>query len=86
MSYLSLLVFLDKGFAFQPTVSDGCDDVLMMSIDINTIFGISNVCGIDYYCINVRTTDSQAINLLANADLGVKMNHYKIKLSYIKQE
>ena len=38
--------FLNKGCRFQPTVCDGCHDVLMMSIDINNI-NILNIHGID---------------------------------------
>ena len=40
---------LDKGFRFQPTVCNGCLDVLM-SIDLNSIT-ISNIYCVDYHCI-----------------------------------
>ena len=33
--YLSLLVFLDKGFKFQPDVCNGCLDVLTMSMNVD---------------------------------------------------
>ena len=42
--------FLDKGFKFQSSVCNGYHDVLMMSIDINSI-AILNIHGIDYRCI-----------------------------------
>ena len=41
--------FLDKGFKFQSSVCNGYHDVLIMSIDINSIT-ILNIHGIDYRC------------------------------------
>ena len=46
--------FLDKGFRFQPTVSKGCLDVVMVSIDISSI-AILNIRGADYCCIILET-------------------------------
>ena len=40
---------LNKGFRFPP-VSNVCDDILMMSIGINSI-PILNVHGVDYHCM-----------------------------------
>ena len=62
-------VFLDKRFKFQSSVSDGCYDVYMMSIDINSSV-ILNIHGADYCCIIVGITKPEAINLLKNADLS----------------
>ena len=44
--YLSLLVFLDKGFKFQPAACNGCHDVLMMSEKLNdiAILNIHSIC------------------------------------------
>ena len=42
--------FLDKGFTFQPIYCKGCNDVLMMSMNLNNI-SILNINGIDYHCI-----------------------------------
>ena len=37
MRYLPLLLFLDKGFKFQPNVCNGCHDLLMMSMNLSDI-------------------------------------------------
>ena len=42
--------FLDNGFKIQLTVGNGCHNVLMMSIDINSI-AIFNIHGVGYCCI-----------------------------------
>ena len=43
---------IDKGFKLQPDVCNGCDDVLMMSINFNDI-AILNILGVVYrYIIN----------------------------------
>ena len=68
--------FLDRGFKFQLSVCNDCHDVLMMSIDINNI-AILNFFGGGYYCNIVGITKSEAINLLRNADLSKKLDHYK---------
>ena len=34
--------FLDKGFKFQPDVCNGCNDVLMMSVNVNDIAVLNN--------------------------------------------
>ena len=44
---LSLLVFLDKGFKFQPDVYTGCHNVMMMSMNFTDI-AILNIQGADY--------------------------------------
>ena len=41
----------------------------MMSIGINTI-AISKIHGIDYRCIIIRITESEALNFLREADLN----------------
>ena len=63
--------FLDKGFKFQSSVSNGCHDVLIMTIGINSIV-ILNIHSVCYRCVLVIITKSEAINLLSNADLSEK--------------
>ena len=48
------VMILNKGFRFQP-VSNCCDDILMMCIDINSI-PILNIHGFDYRCIFTEIT------------------------------
>ena len=61
--------FLDKAFKFQSSVHNSCYDVLMMSIDINSIATLNNH-GVDYYCIIIGISKREAINVLRNADLS----------------
>ena len=42
--------FSDKGFKFQLDVSNGCHDVLVMSVNLDD-FAILNINGFDYRCI-----------------------------------
>ena len=85
MRYLSLLVFLDKGFKFQPDVCNRCHDLLMMSMNLRDI-AILNFKGADYCCIISGITKSEAINLMKNFDLAEKSRilKYKNLLSHIK--
>ena len=56
---------------FQQVVCNRCHDVLMMPIDLNSIF-ILNIHGVDYHCIITGITKLEAINLLINANLSEK--------------
>ena len=68
---LSLLVFLKYSFKFQPIVSNGCHDLLKMSVNISDI-AILNIKGSNYCCIISLICKNEAINLLQNADLTEK--------------
>ena len=56
---------------FQTKICNGFYDVLMMSIDINSI-AILNIHSVDYCCIVVGVTESEALNLLRKAGLSEK--------------
>ena len=71
MLYLSLLVFLDEGFYFQSYVCNGCQDVLMISMNLSNIV-ISNTNGVDYCFIITRICKNEGVNLLQKADLNKK--------------
>ena len=63
--------FLDKGFKFQTHVCNGCHDLLMMPTNLNDIV-ILTINGFDYRCIISGISESEALNLLRNADLTKK--------------
>ena len=63
--------FLDKVFKFQQYICNGCHKVLMISINFND-FAVLNTDGADYCYIINRTSESDALNLLKNADLTKK--------------
>ena len=65
----------DKGFKFQSSACNGCHDVLMMSIDINSIT-ILDIHGVDYRCIIAGICKSEAINIFKNPNLSRKVDHY----------
>ena len=65
--YLSLLVFLNKGFKFQTYVCNRCHDLLMLSMNLNNI-AIFKIKNGDYRCIITETSKSEAINLIKNTD------------------
>ena len=56
--------FLDKGFKFQWVACNGCHDTLMLSI--------LKIHGVDYCCMINGISESDAINVLQNADLRKK--------------
>ena len=60
--------FLDKIFKFQPHVCNGCNDLLMMPMNISNIDFLNNK-GADNCCIISEISKSVAINLLQNTDL-----------------
>ena len=71
MRYLLLLVFLDKEFKFQMYVSNGCLDVLMISMNLSNI-AILEIHGVEYHCVINGISKSEAINLMQNIDLSEK--------------
>ena len=68
--------FLYYSFRFQPNVCKRCHDLLMMSINIGDIV-ILNIKGSDYCCIISLISKNEDINLMQNAILTQKMEHYK---------
>ena len=65
-----IIVFLDKGFNFQPHVCNGCHD-LLMSMNLCDIAKL-NIKGADYCCIISGISKSEAIHLMQNIDLTEK--------------
>ena len=72
--------FLNKGFKFKSNVCNGCQDLLMISINRSDIATL-NIKSADYsYCINSGISKSEAINLMQNIDfLKRKQNVIKRK-------
>ena len=71
-----MVVFLDKGFKFQPYFCNRCHDILMMSIILGSI-AILNIHGVDYGCNINRINRSDTVSLLQNADLTEKKRNIK---------
>ena len=59
--------FLNIGFEFQSNVSNGCHDLVMMSINLSNIA----IC-----CVISGTSKNEAINLVQNVDLIKKGECY----------
>ena len=70
--------FLNKGFKFQPYVSNRCHDLLMIFMNLSD-FALSKIKNANYCCIS----KSEAINLLQNIDLNEKSGTLQnIKIYY----
>ena len=65
---MPLLLFPDKGFKFRLQVRNSCNDVLMMSTNLNEI-AVLNIYRVDYHCIINGISKSDAVNLHQNANL-----------------
>ena len=68
---MSLLVFLDLGLKFQSSFYNGCHDALVMSVDINSIV-VLDIHYVDYCCIIIGITKSEAIDLMKNTAVSKK--------------
>ena len=68
--------FWSYSFKFQPNVCNRCHDLLLMSINLSDI-AILNIKGSDHRCIISRISKNEVINLMKNADLTKKTEHYK---------
>ena len=64
-------VFLNKGFKFQPNICNGCHDLLMMSMNLSDVATLS-IKGVDYRYIISVISKNEAINLMQNTDLTEK--------------
>ena len=63
--------FLNKCFKFQPSLCNGCHDLLMMSMNLSDI-AILNIKSADY-CFSISgISKNEAINSTQNADLTKK--------------
>ena len=71
MRYISLLVFLDIGFNFQPHVCNRCHDLLMISINLSNV-AILNIKGTNYCCIISDISKSESINLMQKVNFSKK--------------
>ena len=68
--------FLNYSFTFQPNVCSRYDDLLMMSINLSNI-AILNIKGSDYGCIISLISKNEVKNVMQNANLTKKTEHYK---------
>ena len=68
--------FLNYSFKFQTNVCIRCHDLLMMFMNLNNI-AILNIKGFGYHCIIGLISKNEVINLIQNANLTKKAEHYK---------
>ena len=61
--------FLNKRFTFQPYICNGCNDVLMISMNLRNIV-ILNIRSVDYRFIITWIRKGEAVNLLRKAELN----------------
>ena len=63
---------------FQQNACNRCHDSLMISMNLSNI-AILNIKGSDYRCISSLISKNETTNLMQNADLTEKLDHYKSK-------
>ena len=68
--------FVSNGFTFQLNFCNECHDLLMISMNISDI-AILNIKSADYRCIISGINKNKVINLMQNAGLTKKPEHYK---------
>ena len=71
MWYLSLLVFLDKGFKYKPYLCSGCYDLMQKPMNFNNV-AIASVKGSAYRVHFWYMSKDYAINSMKNSDLNKK--------------
>ena len=70
MWYLSLLIFLDRGFKYEPYLCNGCHDLMQKAMNFNVV--IVSVKG-SYYKIHFWCmSKDDAINIMKNSHLNEK--------------
>ena len=62
---------MEKGFKFQLDVCNGCQNVLIMSLNVSDI-AILNIHGVDYHFITSEFVKTETINLMQNMDFTLK--------------
>ena len=68
MYELSLLVFKDISYKYEPHVCNRCHDLSMMVYDLNDLM-ILNIKGIDYKCFVFTMSKNEPAKLSNNIDL-----------------
>ena len=71
MHDLSLLVFKDIGFKYQPYVCNRCHDFSMI-VQKSSDFFFATVKNVGYRCYNTGVDKKDAVNLLNNSVLADK--------------
>ena len=66
--FLTIDIFINKGFKFQQNICNRCHYLLMMSMNLSNI-AILNFRGTSYCCINCGISKCEAKNLSENIDL-----------------
>ena len=69
--YLSLMVFLDNNFNYEPYICNGCHDLMQKAMNLNDV-AIVSIKGSDYRIHFWYMTKNWAINLLNNSWLDNK--------------
>ena len=78
--------FFNHGFEFQDSVSNGCHDLTMVSVNISNI-AIITVKNVDYRCIIHSISKSEANNVFKNSvfeDCGKDIKRYRHKFQSIQ--
>ena len=69
--FVTISIFLSKGFKFQPKVCNKCHDLLMVFMNLGNI-AILNIGSTDFCCIISGISKNEAISIIQSADLTEK--------------
>ena len=76
MWYLSLLVFKDIGFKYEPYLCNGCHDLMQKTMNFNDVTIVS-IKGSGYRIHFWYISKDDAINIINNSDLVKNVDSYK---------
>ena len=67
----AIIVFLDKGFKYEPYICNGCHDLMEKGMNFNDV-GIVSVNGNDYGIHFWYISKKDTINIMNNSNLNEK--------------
>ena len=72
---MSLLVFLDKNFNYEPYLCNGCQDLMQKPMNFNDV-AIVSIKENDYRIHFWYMSKDGAISIMKNSNLNEKIDHY----------
>ena len=69
--FVTICIFLKKGFTFQPNICNRCHELLMIPINLGDVDSL-NIKGSDYRFIINGISKNEVVNLMENTDLTEK--------------
>ena len=71
VTYVSIGIFLDKGFKYEPYLCNGCHNLMQKAMNFNDV-AIVSIKGNDYRIHFWYMSKDDAINIMKNSNLNEK--------------